>query len=196
MRITNAFFPSIFFLLCLAGMKPAGASDSAYTKIDLDACKPVEQYELGGRWLCPGFDGIAVHFAEGDLRIFMSYGPGGENQPAMRVTPPFFNNVKGPIEWRFDVRNGRRNPYATILRFFIDRPDSDTDGQVLIVTRLGGDGVCHIGYVDARALGNANQLARDIADTKAASFICGRDKPVFLGSPGTGPENFWEASIR
>ena len=196
MSKTGKLMASALLLAGLSGITPAAAADSAYTKFDLDACQLMEQHELGGRWLCPGFEGLDVHFAEGDLRIFMSYGPGGETQPAMSVTPPFFNNIKGPVEWRYDEAGGRRVPFATILRFFIDRPESDVDGQVLIVTRLGDGGVCHIGYVDARALGNANQLARDIADTSARDFDCSRDYPVFLGSPGTDPDNFWTESIR
>jgi hypothetical protein len=53
---------------------------------------------------------------------------------------------------------------------------------VLVVTRLGPGGVCHVGYVDARAnAANANELARQIADEHARTFKCATDKPVILG---------------
>jgi hypothetical protein len=52
---------------------------------------------------------------------------------------------------------------------------------VLVVTRLGPGGVCHVGYVDARANPNANELAQQLADEKARSFKCGADKPIVTG---------------
>ena len=47
------------------------------------------------------------------------------------------------------------------------RPNRST-GRVLVVTRLGPGGVCHVGYVDGRANPNANELARQIADEQRA----------------------------
>ena len=43
---------------------------------------------------------------------------------------------------------------------------------------------CVVGYVDALANRNANQLARDVADTEAADFICTKDQAVFHGRRG------------
>jgi hypothetical protein len=59
---------------------------------------------------------------------------------------------------------------------------------VLVVSRLGAGGVCQVGYVDARANPNANELARQIADQHARKFDCEKDKPIVLGevSPGIG----------
>ena len=59
-------------------------------------------------------------------------------------------------------------------------------GQVLVVTRLGPGGVCHVGYVDGRANPNANELAVQLADTRARNFKCGKDKPVIVGEKGPG----------
>ena len=49
------------------------------------------------------------------------------------------------------------------------------------MTRLGPGGVCHVGYVDARANANANELAQQLADQKARGFKCGADKPNVAG---------------
>jgi hypothetical protein len=57
----------------------------------------------------------------------------------------------------------------------VARGDNKSTGQTLVVTRLGPDGVCHVGYIDARAPG-ANEAARKLADEKARSFKCGQDK--------------------
>ena len=81
--------------------------------------------------------------------------------------------------------------FATILRWNTTTVDPDDDfkqvaGQVLVVTRLGPGGVCHVGYVDGRANPNANELARQIADDNARTFRCGKDKPLVLGAKGKG----------
>ena len=81
--------------------------------------------------------------------------------------------------------------FAAILRWNTTTIDSDDDsrqvaGQVLVVTRLGPGGVCHVGYVDGRANPNANELARQIADDNARTFRCGKDKPLVLGVKGKG----------
>jgi hypothetical protein len=87
---------------------------------------------------------------------------------------------------------GRGRPFAAIVRWntFLldarDTPDKAVRGQVLVVTRLSPGGVCHIGYVDALANGNANALARNIADERARAFDCGTDKPIIFGATGPG----------
>jgi hypothetical protein len=50
-----------------------------------------------------------------------------------------------------------------------------------VVTRLGSDGVCHVGYVDARANPDANKMAQQLADERAGGFRCGTDKPLVAG---------------
>ena len=59
---------------------PSSATEieSVYTKLDLDQCKDVTPEEIkdnGAVLICPGYGGIDVRVAEGDLRIFVSYGP-------------------------------------------------------------------------------------------------------------------------
>jgi hypothetical protein len=55
---------------------------------------------------------------------------------------------------------------------------------VLVVTKIRPDGVCHIAYVDALANKNANELARQAADTMNAGFDCESQAPVIVGNPG------------
>ena len=97
-----------------------------------------------------------------------------------------------PIEWRIErLPNGKPHAFATILRWNVTALDPDNDlkqvaGQVLVVTRLGPGGVCHVGYVDGRANPNANELAAELADKHARAFKCGKDKPITLGVQGKG----------
>ena len=171
---------------------------SAYTPFDVDACRhrkgrDVEDY---GEWRCVGHAGIPVVMLAGDQRIYVSYGAKARDELAARETLASFNGEGKTIEWRItDAGNGvgKRRPFATIMRWsttvVVDEAqakDGQFRGQMLVVTRLGPGGVCHVGYVDGRANPNANELAREIADRHARAFRCGKDKPMVLGEKGLG----------
>ncbi len=172
---------------------PAAAVERVTTPLDLHKCKhrrgrEVEDY---GSWRCTGHAGIAIRVTAGDQRSYISYGPNAANEPAAGQTLAAFNSAGKTIEWRIGRLNGKPHVFATILRWNTTTIDSDDDskqvaGQVLVVTRLGPGGVCHIGYVDGRANPNANELARLIADDNARTFKCGKDKPLVLGAKGKG----------
>lgn len=176
----------------------AATVEFAYTAFETGKCRhhrgrDVEDY---GTWTCPGHAGIQVYMSAGDQRVSISFGPDAERELAARQTLSAINGVGGRIEWRIarDER-GRAKPFAAIMRWSTavvgDDPaaaakDGIYRGQVLVVTRLGPGGVCHVGYVDGRANADANELARDIADTKARTFRCGSDHPVISGKTGPG----------
>ena len=194
-RSTTAFI----LLLLTAGIAHAGAITSEYTKLDFEnGCqwKPAaseEEEQMGGEAVCKGYGDYPVYFAEGDLRQFMAYGP---------VDDPFifssgfaeWNAVHDVIEWRLE--DGR--PFATIHRWFIDNIDPDTGsadakrrGQVLAIASVaepdapaGNKVSCVVGYVDALANDNANELARQIADGVGRYFLCGRNQPQYYGVQG------------
>ena len=169
--------------------------DSAYTKYDYERCPhrlghDVEDY---GQWRCKGLNGITVLISAGDQRTTMSFGPRAGSEPAAAQTLRGFNSIKsGRIEWRAALGGRRRNhPFAAIVRWttFVDErgPAEETvKGEVLVVTRLAPGGTCQIGYVDALANANANELARKIADERAASFHCNADEPTIVGATGPG----------
>lgn len=168
---------------------PAMAQESAYTEVALGSCDtlPVDPDDpiTSGIWLCEGFAGVPVWFAESDLRFFVSYGPNAADEVAAHETLPAFNTIHTTMEWRVGDDG---QPYATILRFFLDAPEGEEvpRGEVLVVTRLGKGGACHIAYVDAVANRNANVLARQLADAMAPMFRCGTDLPHWFGEGGLG----------
>ena len=171
---------------------------SSHTKLDTEkncAFDPLEGMSeqekdelLGNAAVCEGLPNYPVYFAESDLRQFVAYGgekpegawPGGFGQ---------FNHVGATIEWR--TRGGR--PFATILRWFIENanpqtgsPEAAFTGQVLVISTVvqpgaagGSKTSCPAGYVDTRANADANELAREVADTIAAAF-CLRRRPAAL----------------
>jgi hypothetical protein len=202
-EMSARFCCALVLALCLAASARASAQSigSAYTDYDTKACphkagRDVEDY---GEWRCKGLDGMAVLVSAGDQRMTMSFGSRAKDEPAVGETLQGFNDVyKARLEWRF-VRDpkGRIQPFAAIVRwntFLLDEsaelPDTGRPktvrGQVLVVTRLGPRGVCHVGYVDALANRDANELARRIADTHARAFRCGTDKPMIVGATGPG----------
>jgi hypothetical protein len=161
-----------------------------FTKFDAKTCKhtPGREVEDYGFWRCQGYGGIDVRLSAGDQRMHVSFGRNAAREPAAGETFPGFNNVyEGTIEWRIEtLPNGKTRPFATILRWNVrqegDENRRESTGRVLVVTRLGPGGVCHVGYVDARAnAASANELAQQIADQHARMFKCGQDKPVILG---------------
>jgi hypothetical protein len=166
-----------------AGLMPASVSaaenSSVYTKLDFDKnCIPLATYEAGGTFSCQGYKGFPVLLSEGDLRVSVFFGHlgpwfnGTDGSEAFVSFSPF-NNVANTIEWRL---NPEGVPFAAILRWQI----SETDGSegpgstVLVVSRVGQPGVgmaCPAGYV-AGATPDANDVARQIADSLANDFDC------------------------
>lgn len=159
----------------------AGTIESTYTPLDLDTCETAaapEAPEDGAVFRCEGLHGMDVRVAEGDLRMFVSYGPSAERQTVANQTIPVFNTIGKTLEWRLD--DGA--PFATILRY---RWDSDNgEGSTLVVTKIGATDACHVAYVQATENATANALAREIADGQARGFSCGRDKPRTYGADG------------
>jgi hypothetical protein len=171
---------------------PAAAQsiDYVYTTFDSKKCKhtPGKEEEDYGSWLCPGYKNLAVRLSAGDQRMYVTFGPRTKDNIADSETFPGFNDVyQGTVEWRIEKRaNGKEHPFATILRWnLVTAEDQEKatgpikpTGRVLVVTRLGPGGACHVGYVDARQK-DANERARKLADERARTFKCGKDKAEY-----------------
>jgi hypothetical protein len=198
--------------LCLAAAAPVCAEtiDSTYSDFDSRACvhkrgHAVEDY---GEWRCKGL-GMLVLLSAGDQRMTMSFGKHAADEPAAAQTLAGFNDVyKARIEWRYvRAAGGAIAPFAAIVPWNTSHLDESDDslargrprtfrGKVLVVTRLGPQGVCHVGYVDALANRDADALARTIADRDARAFRCATDKPVILGETGPGFSSSSDAEKR
>jgi len=181
---------SLILFLCMTGAVLAApvsvfAAESAYTDFDAKKCRhaPGKEAEDYGEWRCKGYRGIPVYMRAGDQRIHVSYGSRAKDEPAAAQTLASFNGEGSKIEWRIE----KGKPFAAIMRWSTTRTDEKGDpveGETIVVTRLGKGGVCHVGYVDGRANGNAGDLAREIADKHARGFVCEKDKPFVLGKQG------------
>jgi hypothetical protein len=180
---------SMGLLLAVAGSATAHAGASVYTDLKLEDCKALvepDPDEPGGDFMssmCPGLGDYNVLFKEGDLRQSVHYGF-LKKSIVDHAFESFgqFNHMNPKIEWRVGA-DGK--PVAAIQRFFTgDAPDQ---GQMLVISRVGQPGEeegCPVGYVDALANPDANALAREVADTLAAHFDCGKQTPDYHGVKG------------
>ena len=187
-----------FILACALSAVAAGqagaqeAVSSIYTKLEFDTgCVPLTADPMGGSFSCSGHGGYGVLFAEGDLRQTVFFGYVGDwYAGAAWESFGAFNQANDTVEWR--LRGGI--PHATILRWYIENPNPDTGspdeahrGQVLVVSKVGQPGIgdaCVVGYVDALANPDANEMAREVADTVTDEFTCRVDVPKFHGERG------------
>ena len=183
----------LLLLAAVLAFAPGGAgavgNTSVYTEFDSKRCRqlPKGKGEVDqGAWLCPGHAKIQVRLEVADERMAVSFLGSGKEEAAKFETFPAFNDVyAGRIEWRLKAGTA----FATILRWNVmtqkdietAKSPSKPSGRVLVVTRLGPGGSCHVGYVDAVANADANEIARTLADEKAQGFKCGTDKPEVRG---------------
>jgi len=184
---------SLALLMLLSAGRAASAEEfsSAYREIKLEkqcAYEPASGGAEQGGWRCAGYRGIPVEIGAQDARTHLSFGPKPWDEKAGRQTLARPNRFDGGvIEWRLD---GEGKAFATITRWKAqrpsDRPFRPYSGAVLVVTRLGPGGVCHVGYVDARVNSRADALAREIADKRARSFQCDKDRAVVAGKREPG----------
>lgn len=181
----------IGFTACFALSGSAWASDqyvSDYTSLALEkncrkelssATEQATEEAQGAGWWCDGYGGKPVWVAEGSLRYSLGYGRDAKQQCSARQTLSAFNTISETLEWRL-LREfpGHLRPVATILRY---RTEGDgTQGQYLVVTKLGAGTACHMAYIDVKRSGDANVLARRAADTYAQGFDCRNDQPFLM----------------
>jgi hypothetical protein len=156
-------------LLLLAAL--AAAPTSTYSALDLDACETISVAHAGeGDWAarrCRGRYGVTLFVNEDDARYDVDAGvDNGVWESAIQL-----NGLGPQLEWRLE--GGR--PFAIIYRYTI--PEAMAGGRSMLavesIGRRGRPG-CLIALI--RATPAANARARQIADRRARSFRCGRDR--------------------
>jgi hypothetical protein len=150
--------------------------DSAYTKHDYEKCKVVEDDDPVKVTQCEGLAGIPVKWTNEPDSSIVEFGSDGvvpDDAFAKRFT---FSVAPETIEWRGVMKAGKFVPFATIARFSMCGGIGGPCHGELIVFRLDGKKrSCMAASVDAR-IANANERARELADTVARRFNCDKDK--------------------
>lgn len=181
--IKGTFVLGLLAAILAAGPASAQFNQSEYTDVDLDLCTVISSDDFGSTWACSGFKGMPVMVSEGDLRMMVSYGLTSTEEKAASQTLPPFNHLGEKIEWRLSNAEGGYKPFATILRYFVQRTDPETgaekdEGQILVVTKVSPGATCQIAWIDALANPNANELARKTADERAKDFDCANEPEI------------------
>ena len=195
LRAVLAALPVVCSYLVAAGGPGLAAQHpprSLYTTVDLKKCKSVQRPKDGDAWLCKGLPGYPLYIAEGDMRYFMSAGPQPDKRRAATQTLAPFNhrNVRRQIEAHHGgvallrENDGRKVPYATIVRFFTS--NNGGKGEVLVVSRITDRDTCQLVVVDALANSDAIVIARAAADQRARNADCKGD-PMPDGAGGKSP---------
>ncbi|MFK0689262.1 hypothetical protein ACFX5Q_13800 [Mesorhizobium sp. IMUNJ 23033] len=179
--------------LALAGLCQAAHADgisSAYTDLDWKKdCVTYAKAEEGeGDWAnlaCSGYRGYPVLVAYDDARESLYYGFPSDDMTAVWESFSGFNSAGPKIEWRIETKGDIAIPFAVIHRRSISNPeDENKPAEVLVVAKVAQpeahDG-CTVGLVLATGNPQANDQARKLADDKARSFACGKDKRVVIG---------------
>lgn len=200
----SSLFKMTLVLACVcSGLIGAASGQTAqnisiYTSTAEKDCRIVEAGtadDSGGTRVCRGPAGLVVVVSEGDLRETVTVGrnrKAAASEPAAQDRFGPFNSTTPTIEWRLPGKD--KPPFAMIQRWWIaDIEDEGKDGrpiakQLLVVTRLSPGPVCRVAYIDAKANPNANDLAREAADTVARDFTCGTDKVKVIGASGRAVE--------
>ncbi len=163
---------------------PAAAQESVYTSLDLAACAamPADRGEAPLVWVCDGYAGLAVLVIEAGGHFYVSYGFVPDAEPAIYQTPEPANAINDVLEWRLDETG---QPIATILRYFVSGIGPlGGEGEVLVVTRVASP-ACQVALIDARAVADANELARRAADLLPLGFDCDYgNTPLLFGYGG------------
>ena len=164
-------------------------STTALKKCTLSARAPKDEGDWM-IWRCAGVAGHVVRIAVDDGRHNVSIGrtfKDAENAPVSKHQFPTFNAIGETMEWR--LFEGR--PFTTILRWTLfdagDPARKPVPHSLMVVMRLNP--TCHATYIDVRANApdNANELARQAADTHGSIFDCNND-PIVVGKRGRAIE--------
>jgi hypothetical protein len=177
---------SLLIPLIFAGFCQAAHADgiaSAYTDLDSKKdCVTYAQAEEGdGDWAelaCSGYRGYPVLIAYDDARESLFYGfPPGGDMTTVWESFSGFNSSGAKIEWRIETDGDKAVPFAVIHRRSISNPDDEKK-----LTEMDARDGCTVGLVLATGNPGANDQARKLADDKARTFACGKDRHTVIGN--------------
>lgn len=154
--------PRIFVLILALTCEAAWAQSHVFTYSDTDLakCTPGREAAFGPTFHCSGLDDTKVLIGVGDHKTFVSYGERPEEEFVWTQSVPGTNRIGAKIEWI--SKDGE--PVASILRYYIDRSAADLpEKQMLVVAKISPGNTCHVAYIDALTIENANSLARAVA---------------------------------
>jgi hypothetical protein len=129
---------------------------SAYTSLDLDRCKPLDQADLASAsWRCEGLAGIPLFIQNGDDRYDVDAGRPDNDE----FWSDGFDYPGKTVEWR--LRRGK--PFAIIYRLDSANPESPKWSRLIVESIGRASPGCRVASINGRAR-DANAQARRAAD--------------------------------
>ncbi len=170
---------------------PAAASaepfDSIYSSFDWqDDCivtdEPTAPEEIWVKLACPGPGPYSIFISDDDQRMSLDYGRAAPDRGGWESFTSF-NHVHTTVEWRRHETAAGMEPFAAIHRWFVQGQGQDAREVLVVstVSQFSKEQSCMVGFVDANANPDANEMARQIADQHAETFDCTQSEPQFYG---------------
>lgn len=143
--------------------------DSVYTDLAPSKCKQLELNEEEGGWSvqrCKGAFGYDLIVSEGDIRQTIDVvDPKGKKHELnlWNVVSGGFSSVGEKAEWRFREEDGKKVPFALIVRFNASEDPSNPgkNTSYLTVSKITEGEICVTDVV--KPIRNANVKARELA---------------------------------
>ncbi len=176
--VGRAFVSLAFSAGLIALTAPASGQESVYTQIgDCSARNAPNGFEFLISFVaCEGYGEWTVYAGATEQTARLGFGE--RNLPRQLEETPItsvgaFSTTAQTLEWR----TRGRTPFATIARWTARRGSARLE-EYLVVTALDArNGACHVAYIDATRINEANAVARAAADQMAEGFRCGSRAP-------------------
>ena len=133
---------------------------------------------------CPGLVNSRVVVTAAGTRVSLGF-----EWPHARPRAPFAAHIAvgwslgETLEWRGNLYQGFFKPDSAIVRLLFNKDGSRTiERQVLAVMQVQTGSACLIGVIDMSADRMPYETAHRLADSKAKSFVCGKDSASVAGS--------------
>lgn len=157
----------------------ARAVEFSYSATGGPTCTTIRSKREFNSWRCPGPIGYSAVFHDLGNMVAIELGP-TKKEKAVREDGLIWQGAEKSFGERVEWRLMHGKPYAAIVRIW--RQDFDEKANMpyaveeLLVIKVSSLGACRIGAVDGKRP-DANTVARNMADTQAATFRCGVDQP-------------------
>jgi len=129
---------------------------------------------------CPGLGGAKVVVTADHSQVALGY-EWSAREKADEVLAHWSLGYK--LEWRGFQTSRGFDPYATVIRVLFNSGAEPADRPVLAVMRVRRGEACVMAVVDIASNPDAYELARQLADSRALGFVCGRDAARVEGIP-------------
>ena len=158
-------------ILLFAVTQPSVGAEIMLTPTQGSTCKSLEARYESAEWRCPGPGGYFVQMSQQDSHFAISFTLNKSERIQVQDDLSWLSGIGRRIEWH--LADGR--PYAAIFEISRLVPETGSVAIELVIAKVAPSGTCRIGTISAR-LEQAAKEARELADSAAPSFQCGRDK--------------------